>query len=359
MGTAIQATAPRSWRARLLRLPIFYKVLIGNSIIVVAGAVIGTSLTLKTAGGTSRIYEMVATFAVAGTLVSVAVNWIVLRAALRPLAALERTVDQVRRGNFSVRAARETVADSEMEALTDTFNGMLDAVEAYRAQLHKLSVQVVAAQEDERKRISRELHDDTAQVLTAQLLRLKAIEATGGVDPVVLAQMIEFTAQALEGVRHMAYELRPPSLDDLGLAASLEGLAAQYRQRFGLIVRFVAERSRRRLPPDVELAVYRVVQEALTNVAKHARTESATMRLCVEDQALIASVHDDGIGFEPGAVPPSSGRGLGLFGMRERAALIDGTLTLRSGPGEGTTVELCVPLPRGCPECNTLNVAAP
>ena len=173
------STSLRPWRERLLSLPIFYKVLIANSIIVVLGAVAGTALTLHTTGGTSSVYALVALFVSIGTLGSILVNWVVLRAALQPLSVLERTVDQVRLGNFSVRAQRATFSDPSIETLTDTFNGMLDTIERYRDRLHELSMRVVTAQEEERKRISRELHDGTAQALTAQLLRLKTIEATG------------------------------------------------------------------------------------------------------------------------------------------------------------------------------------
>src|SRR5919202_2699219 len=220
-------TALRPWRERLLSLPIFYKVFIANSIIVVGGAAAGTALTLQTTGSSaSSVYALVALFVSLGTLASILVNWVVLRAALQPLSVLERTVDQVRLGNFSVRARRPTFSDPSIEALTDTFNGMLDTIERYRDRLHELSMRVVTAQEEERKRISRELHDGTAQALTAQLLRLKTIEATGKtLDSAVLADLIEMTAMVLEEVRHMAHELRPPSLDDLGLYASLEGLA--------------------------------------------------------------------------------------------------------------------------------------
>ena len=173
------STSLRPWRERLLSLPIFYKVLIANSIIVVLGAVAGTALTLHTTGGTSSVYALVALFVSIGTLGSILVNWVVLRAALQPLSVLERTVDQVRLGNFSVRAQRATFSDPSIETLTDTFNGMLDTIERYRDRLHELSMRVVTAQEEERKRISRELHDGTAQALTAQLLRLKTLEATG------------------------------------------------------------------------------------------------------------------------------------------------------------------------------------
>lgn len=345
MEYAASPVARGSWRQRLLGLPLFYKVLIANSIIVLLGAVAGTTLTLKTTGQTSSLFELVTVFALTGTFLSIVVNSLVLRAALRPLQELEQAVDEVRRGNFNIRAQKVGLSDPNIDALSDTFNGMLDAVERYRAQIYDMSSKVLSAQEEERKRISRELHDDTAQALTAQLLRLKTIEATGGtLDPAGLANLIEMTAQTLEDVRHMAYELRPPSLDDLGLLASLEGLAAQYRERFNLPVTFQAERLKRRLTPDTELALYRIVQEALTNVAKHASESTARVTLWVEDDDLNVRIADNGPGFDPELVAQKRDGGLGLFGMRERASLVGGTLDIRSVAGRGTTILVSIPL---------------
>jgi two-component system sensor histidine kinase UhpB len=334
-----------SWYERVLGLSLFYKVLIANSTIVVVGAIFGTALTLRAARETSALYSLVAIFAVIGTLSSIAVNWFVLRAALRPLLVLEKTVDEVRRGNFSVRVKKVGVADPNIDMLTETFNGMLDAVERYRAQIREMSVRALNAQEEERKRISRELHDDTAQALTAQLLRLKTIEATGGsLDPSGLTQLIELTAETLEDVRHMAHELRPPSLDDLGLLASLEGLIAQCSERFDLPVVFYSDGLKQRPTPDVELVVYRIVQEALTNIAKHAGECEATVSLRFYRNTLWIRITDNGRGFDVPSLDRSDGSGLGLFGMQERAALVGGTVTVTSGPGRGTEVEVRIPL---------------
>ncbi len=334
-----------TWYERVLGLPLFYKVLIANSTIVVVGAVFGTALTLRAARETSALYSMVALFAVIGTLSSIAVNWLVLRAALKPLLVLEQAVDEVRLGNFSIRVRKVGVGDPNIDMLTDTFNGMLDAVERYRTQIHEMSVRALNAQEEERKRISRELHDDTAQALTAQLLRLKTIESTGGtLDPAGLAQLIDLTAETLEHVRHMAHELRPPSLDDLGLLASLEGLVAQCRERFDLPVVFYSDGLKQRPTPDVELVVYRIVQEAVTNIAKHAGPCQATVSLRFYRNTLWIRITDNGRGFDMNTLDRSGGSGLGLFGMQERAALVGGTVSITSGENRGTEIEVRVPL---------------
>jgi two-component system sensor histidine kinase UhpB len=333
-----------TWSRRLLGLPIFYKVLIANSVIVVGGAVVGTTLTLLSTGNTEHLPELVALFATTGTLLSVVINWIVLRAAFQPIAALEETADQVRQGNFQVRAPSVAFSDPDLDALTATFNAMLDTVVAYQNRLRELSLRVLTAQEEERRRIARELHDDTAQSLTAQLLRLKMLEDRGGVtDSQTLAELISQTAATLESIRAIAHELRPPSLDDLGLPAALEGLAAQQRQRFGLPVTVTIRGPRRRLDPDVELALYRIAQEALTNVAKHAQAGQAQLQLSFDNGQVTLEIRDDGRGFDVGQLPSRQG-GLGLFSMRERAQLVGAELTLASAPGAGTVVRVTAPL---------------
>ncbi len=335
-----------AWLKRLANISIFYKILIANSSIVVVGAIAGTYLTLRFGDNVESVLEFVLLFAMIGTLVSVVVNWMVLRATFQPLDELERTVDQVRQGNFSVRASKPDFGDPNIDALSQTMNGMLDTVERYRAQLHNLSMQVVSAQEEERKRIARELHDDTAQVLTAQLLRLKTLEATSAqLDADNLQQLIDMTAAALEDVRHMAYELRPPSIDDLGLHASVESLTAQFRERFGIPIAYRTEGSKRRFPSGIEIAMYRIVQEALTNVAKHANADSATVELGSDERFVWARVQDHGAGFDPLSVDRSDGSGLGLFGMQERTTLFNGKLKIDAAPGRGTTVTVRIPLP--------------
>jgi two-component system, NarL family, sensor histidine kinase UhpB len=343
------ATAPQTqhgWLKRLANISIFYKILIANSSIVVVGAIAGTYLTLRWGDNVESVLEFVLAFALVGTLVSVVVNWLVLRATFQPLDELERTVDQVRQGNFSVRASKPDFGDPNIDALSQTMNGMLDTVERYRAQLHNLSMQVVNAQEEERKRIARELHDDTAQVLTAQLLRLKTMEATNTqLDPENLGQLIDMTAAALEDVRHMAHELRPPSIDDLGLHASVESLTAQFRDRFGIPITYRTEGSKRRFPSGIEIAMYRIVQEALTNIAKHADADKATVEIGNDERCVWARVQDHGRGFDPQSVDRSDGSGLGLFGMQERTTLFNGKLKIDSAPGRGTTVTVRIPLP--------------
>jgi two-component system sensor histidine kinase UhpB len=214
--------------------------------------------------------------------------------------------------------------------------------------LQKLSEQVLAAQEDERKRIARELHDETAQALTTLLIHLKILERARSASEIrgQINELRELTAETLEAVRKLAVELRPATLDDLGLLAALEAYAEGYAARIPLRVNFAARGFKDgdgRLPPQVELVLYRVVQEALTNAAKHARADAVRIQLDRSPDEVVAIVTDDGQGFDVEDMMRSRERGLGLFGMQERLALVQGQLVIDSEPGRGTRVEARVP----------------
>jgi signal transduction histidine kinase len=200
---------------------------------------------------------------------------------------------------------------------------------------------IVDAQELERKRLSRELHDQTGQELTSVLLGLKAIEDASDADErgravaAVRAQVLE----TLNAVRRLAVELRPKALDDFGLVPALERLLETWRQQTGIHADFEA-RVDGRLPGNAETVLYRIVQEALTNVVKHAAASRVSVVLTQNADTVTAVVEDDGNGFAREA----NGDGLGLLGMRERLALVGGSLKVESAEGAGTTVVADIPV---------------
>ncbi len=216
----------------------------------------------------------------------------------------------------------------------------------------QLLQKVITAQEEERKRIARELHDETSQALTSLIIGLNEAENAGRLEDVRarLAILRQTATQTLDAVHDLAVELRPSLLDDMGLPAALQRYTREYSAKIGIPVDFHAvDADGLRLPPEVETAVYRIVQEALTNVAKHADATQVSVLLEVTDANLIVIVEDDGQGFDAEAILASGARErkLGLFGMGERAELIGGTLTIESTPGMGTTVFVKVPLGEG------------
>jgi signal transduction histidine kinase len=203
---------------------------------------------------------------------------------------------------------------------------------------------VVGAQELERQRLARELHDETGQALTSILLGLRGLEEAK--DPEALKAAVtevrDLVRSTLQDVRRLAVELRPKALDDFGLVAALERLTESFAEQTGISVEFIPNLpGDERLPPEVETALYRLVQESLTNVVKHARANSVSIVLTRRDGSASVVVEDDGVGFDSGR---EAGDGLGLLGMQERVGLLGGRLTVESRPGAGTSFVAEVPL---------------
>ena len=200
---------------------------------------------------------------------------------------------------------------------------------------------VIEGQELERRRLARELHDETGQALTSVLLGLKAVEGADDV-PAALGALRELVVGTLQDVRRLAVELRPKALDDFGLVPAVERLVDTFRSSTGIAVEFESRLGEGRLPTEVETTLYRVVQETLTNIAKHAGARGVSVLLVRRGSSATAVVEDDGQGFSPA---DEERGGIGLAGMRERLALLDGRLIVESDPSTGTTVVAEVPLP--------------
>jgi PAS domain S-box-containing protein len=213
--------------------------------------------------------------------------------------------------------------------------------EAARDELRR---RLVTAQEDERRRIARELHDSVAQLLTALSLGIRGVRNAGPLPPPVLERLDDLQRVADElgrQVHDLAGRLRPTALDDLGLEAALGHLVEEWSARTGVPVDFQAVGlGSRRLPPEIETVLYRVVQECLTNVARHARARQVSVVLGSHDGSATAVVEDDGIGFD---IARLQGGRLGLIGMYERVILVGGELDVESTPGAGTTVIARIP----------------
>jgi signal transduction histidine kinase len=201
---------------------------------------------------------------------------------------------------------------------------------------------VVAGQEVERRRLARELHDETGQALTSILLGLRAVDEAGEGTHVskAVGDLRELVVATLQDVRRLAVQLRPKALDDFGLVPALERLVQTFSEASGINADLEANLGEERLPPEVETTLYRIVQEALTNVVKHAGAKTVSILLVRRDGSVTAVIEDDGRGFDPGAVKSDS---LGLAGMRERAELHDGRLTIETSPS-GTTLAVDVSL---------------
>ena len=314
--------------------PLFRRVAALNAAVVI-GACVVTILVLSP----GKLHSFAASEAIvlaAALALVVVINLVLLRRALRPLealTALARKVDLTRPGQ------RVPVGhyQSEVSELATTFNEMLARLEKERRDATR---RVLAAQEGERLRIAQELHDEVGQTLTAVLLQLG--RSARQADPALEAELLETqeTARAsLEDVRRISRELRPEALDDLGLTSALVALTERFAQGAGLKVRRDLDRELPTLSEEAELVIYRVAQEALTNVARHSGSHTAELSLTCSNGGLTLRVLDDGKGFDP-----QDGEGGGLRGMRERAVLVGAQLAVMRRPRGGTEVRLRVPL---------------
>jgi signal transduction histidine kinase len=202
---------------------------------------------------------------------------------------------------------------------------------------------VVAGQELERRRLARELHDETGQALTSILLGLKAVEESKDAEALEEASrnLRELVVATLQDVRRLAVELRPKALDDFGLVPALERLVQTFTEGTGIEVQLESRLGEERLPGEIETTLYRLIQEALTNVVKHAHARTVSILLVRRGGKVTGIVEDDGRGFDPAEARAD---GLGLVGMRERAGLVGGRLTVEASAGAGTTIAVEVPV---------------
>ncbi|MFQ6040207.1 MAG: HAMP domain-containing protein, partial [Candidatus Poribacteria bacterium] len=289
-----------------------------------------------------------------GSFVGMGAAYLLTVTLTKPVRTLVHAAQAVGNGDFQQRV--RPWANDEIGQLCRAFNAMAENLERTRIENAKLweelkrkeqmrtrlLEQVISAQEEERKRVARELHDKTSQSLTSLLVGLKVIETTDNLADVgqMAADLRNVTAAVLDEVHDLALELRPAILDDLGLLTALQRYIEGFAKKFDIPVDYhTVGFDDNRLPPQTEITLYRIVQEALTNVAKHAHPGNVSVLLEHRGQMVLAIVEDDGRGFDVERMMNSDMKEkLGLYGMQERASLIGGTLTIESQPGMGTTV---------------------
>lgn len=270
-----------------------------------------------------------------GLMVMLAVEFTLLRRVLGPLrrlATLMRAVEPAQPGR---RAEPPSSGGAEVVALAEALNSMLDRLEDERRESGR---RALVAQEGERARVARELHDEVGQTLTAVALRAELAARRQAGQNEALAEIARTVLRSLEDVHRIGRELRPAALDDLGLSNALIVLSSQLERQSGVRVRRNFDGDLPSLPREVELVVYRVAQEALTNALRHAECTDVTVSLESADERVLLTVGDNGRGL------PERRREGGLGGMRERAMLIGAELEIRSQRGQGTEILLRVPV---------------
>jgi two-component system sensor histidine kinase UhpB len=274
----------------------------------------------------------------AGFVVLVALNLVMLRRLLSPLAHLTQVMTSVDPDRPGRRLSGVHPHSAEGQALAAAFNAMLDRLERARREAARTAL---AAQEAERLRVARELHDEIGQTLTAITLHAeRAAEGDPASAPAELGRLADAVRDSLDEVRRIARELRPEALDDLGLVNALIALCTRVNTQGGPVVRRDLQSALPPLSADVELVIYRIAQESITNALRHSDAGSVTVSLRAEDETLTLRVADDGRGM-PSPLPDGTA---GIAGMRERALLVGGRLSIDSSPGAGTDVELSIPV---------------
>jgi signal transduction histidine kinase len=293
---------------------------------------------------TAQLILTIMLVSITGVLVAVFLTWILTR----PIISLAHATQAVAKGDFSPRVPRW--ANDEIGDLAEAFNSMTEELartdelrkekEVLRRQLLE---KVITTQEDERRRIARELHDSTSQNLTSLIVGLRVMETNCSQCASITkaTDLRDVASKTLDEVHDLSMRLRPRVLDDLGLAAALERLVSEWQARYKIPVD-VAIQLGERLPGDVETAIYRIVQEALTNIARHAQARSASILVERHGDHVRAIVEDDGVGFDTES--NHGERHLGLLGMRERAELLNGILTVESSPQHGSSIFIEIPL---------------
>ncbi|HEX6749969.1 MAG TPA: ATP-binding protein [Longimicrobium sp.] len=330
----------------LLRMPVFYKVLLANAAVVVLVATASAAAAHRLLSGAPQLAS-VALFLLIGSVcasLTLPLYAAVLRLALGPLDALEHAAEKVAGGRMDARAPLPRMADPRLERVIRVFNRLLDGLAADRQRLREVAARAFRAQESERVRMAHELEGETAQTLSALLLRLRiARRATDAASRDKLLDALRDDIVGLtDRIRDFAGMLHSPTLAEVGLLAALEGYCRRLSAHSGVEITVHGGDADGLLAADGELALYRVVQEALSNVLRHAGAAKAKVEVAAEKGVVVATVRDDGRGFEVEATEAREPC-LGFFGMRERAMYVGGTVEFDSAPGVGTRVTVRIP----------------
>lgn len=329
---------------RVMRRPLFQKVIIVNTVLIATGSILGYFIEENYFEGGELGFVVL--FLASGLVLSILTNYLLVKIAFRPLDDVSDTMKAIRAGHRGIRVP-EVTDDPQIEELSKSLNLMLNTMDMQRK---KAAASVIKAQEEERKRIARELHDETSQSLTGLVIGIRMVqEIVPDYLPDVqerLENINDLAHATLNEVHTMAVRLRPSVLDDLGLAAALRSYAKEYTENTGIPVEMQLLGMSHRLTPELETVLYRVIQEALTNVARHSNATSCRVTLRRKEQTVQGVIEDNGQGFDSQMVMLSDekGRGLGLHGMKERIELVGGSLEFDARPAKGTTIFIEVPL---------------
>jgi two-component system sensor histidine kinase UhpB len=337
-------------KQRLPYLSIFHKIVIGNSIIIILGAVGGTILTRLLTNKAADL-SLIVIFAIIGSTLSVLTNSWIISTALKPLSDLRQVVNQIHTGNAHLDIDQLQVADPDIREFARVLQDLLLQLEERNQKLRALSERAITAQEEERKNIARSLHDDTGQALSMLIINLERLENRLPIGDTELRPKLEtsrkLASDSLAELRKIVYGLRPSMLDDLGLIPAIRWYSRSILEGNGVQVRISLPEEPFELPAHLATTLFRIAQEGINNIMRHAGAKTTDICLTFESQGVHLRIQDDGQGFDPQLIAGSvvNLQHLGLLGMQERAELVGGKVTVESGLGRGTQLNVFVPLP--------------
>lgn len=334
-------------KRRLAGFSICGRIAIGNAAIIAIGATAGTLLTRRFPQSSSLI--LISTIAI-----SIVGSFIIARLALNPLSELREYLQRARGDFLNIEQPfRSSNPDLDICAVASALRELITQLESTNRQLKAVRSRAITAQEEERKRIARWLHDDTGQSLAVLILQLERLEhRTPDYEIGIRAELCsarELASRALNELRKIIHGLRPSILDDLGLAPAIRWYARSTLEEAGIQAQVDVDQAPAVLPPELSITLFRIAQEAINNIARHSRARTAGVTLREQEGEVYLAVEDDGCGFQVVGDPEEAirKRHWGIIGIGERLERIGGWLNLASEPGKGTLLEVYVPRPRG------------
>ena len=333
-------------RMRLSRLSLFKRIVIGNATIIVFGAVLGTLITRHLAQQAAD-WWLTALFAAGGITLSLLINFWIVGAALNPLRDLGRLAKRLQSGDPVVKLKNP---DPYTTRMAKTLRSLFLQLEERNRELHALSQRAINAQEEECRAIAQSLHDDTGQALSMLIIHLDRISERIQPDETDLKKQVmdarDLAANSLTELRRTLSGLRPAILDDLGLVPAIRWFARSNLEKVGIRVVVKAPGVPLELSPAITTTLFRIVQEAVNNIVRHAGARTVTIVLQLNGDTVQLQVEDDGRGFDPGHASRDAVelQRLGLPGIRERAELLGGNFQIESAPQKGTRLQVSIPL---------------
>ena len=333
-------------RMHLSRISLFQRIVIGNAIIIVFGAVIGTLVTRHLAQQATD-WWLIMLFATGGILISLMINSWIVGAALNPLRELGQLVKRLQSGDPVIELKNP---DPYTTRMANTMRSLFLQLEERNRELHALSERAINAQEEERRAIAQSLHDDTGQALSMLIIHLDRIDERIPARQKELKKQVAdaraLAASSLTELRRIFSGLRPAILDDLGLVPAIRWFARTNLEQVGIRVIVKAPSVPLELSPAVTTTLFRIVQEAVSNIVRHANAGSVTIVLQLSGGLIQMRIQDDGRGFDPKNASRDAVelQQLGLLGIRERAELLGGQIQIESAPEKGTSLQVSFPM---------------